>query len=418
MSRLNQPRTVLLVLAILLSGTTAALAAGTIRAPTDSSELGQFQNLVMMVVYATIALVFSFLCSVAEAVVLSVSASYIANLEKTRKRVAGRIKRIKTNIDRSLAAILTLNTIAHTVGAGGAGAEAAAYFGDASVGIAMAILTLLILFLSEIIPKTLGALYWRKLAPLTASFVQWLIWSLLPLILVSERLTKWLSHGKSVHQFSRDEFTALADLGEQGGHLDAKESTILKNLFRLSDLCAEDIMTPRTVVFALQQDRTVSEILKSHEEIGFSRIPIYAADRDEVTGFVLKTEILLNQYRRDGKSKLRDLKRDIRGVQERAPLRRVLEDLLDNRAHILLVVDQYGGMEGIVTLEDLVETLIGIEIVDEEDKIDDMRRLARQKWEARMQSIGIDVLEAENRPPEPKGDPPGPASDSEHRKAP
>jgi CBS domain containing-hemolysin-like protein len=348
----------------------------------------------MMFVYATVALVFSFLCSVAEAVLLSVSASYIANLEKTKKRSAQRLRKIKTDIDRSLAAILTLNTIAHTVGAGGAGAEAGAYYGTESVGIAMAILTLLILFLSEIIPKTLGALYWRKLAPLTARFVQGLIYLLFPLIVVSELLTRWLARGRSVHHFSRDEFTAMADLGEQAGHLDPQESTILRNLFRLSELRAEDIMTPRTVVFALQQDRTVRDVMESHTEINFSRIPIFANNRDEVTGFVLKTDILLNQFRHNGEAPLRDLKREICGVDERAPLRDVLEQLLDHRAHLLLVVDQHGGMEGIVTLEDVVETLIGSEIVDEVDKIDDMRRLARQKWEERMRRIGIDVLEA------------------------
>jgi CBS domain containing-hemolysin-like protein len=353
----------------------------------------------MMIVYASVALVFSFLCSVAEAVVLSVSASFIANLEKTAAKKAARLRQVKTNIDRSLAAILTLNTIAHTVGAGGAGAEAAAYFGDNFVGIAMAILTLLILFLSEIIPKTLGALYWRRLANMAAWFVQILVWVLYPLILVSEQLTKWISSGKSVHQFSRDEFAALADLGREAGHLDEQESAILRNLFRLSDLRAEDIMTPRTVAFTLQQDQTVRQVLETRTEISFSRIPIYASNRDEVTGFVLKTDMLLDQFRNDGQSPLRDIKRDIRAVDEQAPLRRVLEVLLDHRAHIVLVVDQYGGMEGLVTLEDLVETLIGIEIVDEADKIDDMRRLARQKWEERMRRIGIDVLESEEADP-------------------
>jgi len=352
----------------------------------------------MMLIYATVALGFSFLCSVAEAVVLSVSPSYIASLEKEGKKGARLLKRIKTDIDRSLAAILTLNTIAHTVGAGGAGAEAAAYFGDQYVGVAMAVLTLLILFLSEIIPKTLGALYWRRLALATGWFVRALIWVLFPLILVSEQITRLLTRGKHVHQFSREEFTALADIGAKSGDLDPKESRMLKNLLRFPSLCVEDIMTPRTVVFALQQDRTVHEVLQSHAEIDFSRIPVYAADRDDVTGFVLKTDILLDEHRHDGRTKLHELKRELRAVNEGMPLSRVLEELLDNRAHILLVVDDYGGMEGIVTLEDVVETIFGIEIVDEVDKIDDMRRLAREKWQQRMQRLGIDVRDSDTDP--------------------
>ena len=178
-------------------------------------QLGPPPHLTMMIVYATVALVFSFLCSVAEAVVLSISPSYIANLKNVgREKTAGLLNKIKINIDRSLAAILTLNTIAHTLGAGG---EVAAYFGDRFVGIAMAVLTLLILFLSEIIPKTLGALYWRALAPVTGHFVQLLIWLLFPLILISELVTKWLACGKSHHQFNRDEFTTMVDMTTELG---------------------------------------------------------------------------------------------------------------------------------------------------------------------------------------------------------
>ena len=377
-------------LAVGLGFATIAWAA-TLPGSADPSELGQTGHLVMMVVYATVAIGFSFLCSVAEAVVLSVSPSYIANLENRGNRSAPALKKIKGNIDRSLAAILTLNTIAHTLGAGGAGAEAAAYFGDKYVGAAMAVLTLLILFLSEIIPKTLGALYWRQLAPVAAKFVRGLIWLLYPLIFISDLLTTCLTRGKSIHPFSRDEFAALADVGERTGDLDPKESRILKSLFRFPSLCAEDIMTPRTVAFTLQQDRTVADVLQEHPEVGFSRIPVYAENHDDITGFVLKSEIFLDAYRTGGKAKLIDLKRPLRAMNEKTRLNHVLEELLDNRAHLLLVVDDYGGMEGIVTLEDVVETLIGFEIVDEADCIDDMRRLARQQWQQRMQRLGIDI---------------------------
>ena len=361
----------------------------------NAPTTGQTADLIMMIVYTVVALGFSSLCSVAEAVVLSISPSYIANMERDAPKKAGRLKAMKSNIDRSLASILTLNTIAHTVGAGGAGAKAAAYLGDQYVGIAMAVLTLLILFVSEIVPKTIGAVYWRQLAGLTATFVQWLGYVLYPLIYVSELITKWLTKGKSHHGFSREEFTAMADIGAEGGQLDAKESRILKNLFRFPKLRSQDIMTPRTVVFALQQDLTVKHVLEEHKEINFSRIPIFDETRDQITGFVLKTDLLLNQNANEGKAKLSDLKRELRAVDQDTPLTTVLEELLDNRQHILLAIDKYGGMQGLVTLEDVVETLIGIEIVDEADKIDDMRKLARQRWEDRMEKIGIDVREAD-----------------------
>jgi CBS domain containing-hemolysin-like protein len=391
-------------IALLVAITQPAYAAGPISGSGDASQLGQTHHFVMMVVYATIALFFSFLCSVAEAVILSVSPSYIANLQNTGHRSAKLLNKVKTDIDRSLAAILTLNTIAHTVGAGGAGAEAAAYYGDKYVGIAMAVLTLLILFLSEIIPKTLGAIYWRALAPVTARFIQILVWGMYPLLLVSELLTKLIARGKSVHQFSREEFEAMADIGAKDGLLDAKESRILRNLFRFPGLVAEDIMTPRTVVFALQQDMTVAEALEAHPEIGFSRIPIFAANRDEISGFVLKTDILLSKHQNNGTTLLRELRRELLNVNKKTPLTAVLEELLDHRAHILLVVDDYGGMDGVVTLEDVVETIIGIEIIDEGDQIDDMRRLARQKWAERMKRLGIDTQRSEDDRPSTNGD--------------
>ena len=359
-----------------------------------SGETGNLKDLWLCVAYATIALLFSSLCSVAEAVLLSISPSYVANLEKEGNSSAASIKGVKRNVDRSLAAILTLNTIAHTIGSGGAGAYAAKYWGDEWVGVAMIVLTLLILFVSEIIPKTIGAVYWRGLAPLTAKFIQFLNFVLYPFIFVSELITKWLTGGHSHHAFSRDEFAAMADIGAEGGHLDEKESRILKNLFRFPELCAEDIMTPSTVVFALQEDMTAHEVLQKHDKIFFSRIPIYGENRDNITGFVLKSELLLDQLRNGGEKKLKDFEpRELRGVLDETRLSTVLEKLLDNREHILLVVDKYGGMEGVVTLEDVVETLIGIEIVDEADNAVDMRKVARDKWADRMQKLGIDVRE-------------------------
>jgi CBS domain containing-hemolysin-like protein len=351
-------------------------------------------DLFLCVMYALIALLFSSLCSVAEAVLLSISPSYVANLEKEGKPSAAKVKSVKSNVDRSLAAILTLNTIAHTIGSGGAGAYAAKYWGDGAVGIAMIILTLLILFVSEIIPKTIGAIYWRGLAPISASFIKFLNFILYPFIFVSELITKWLAGGHSHHGFNRDEFTAMAGIGAADGQLDEKESQILQNLFRFPDLCVEDIMTPSTVVFALQESMTAHEVLQKHEKLHFSRIPIYSENRDHITGFVLKSELLMDDIRNNGQTQLKDFtKRQLHAVLDKTRLSTVLEKLLDNREHILLVIDEHGGLEGVVTLEDVVETLVGIEIVDESDVDVDMRKVARKKWTQRMKTRGIDLSE-------------------------
>lgn len=374
------------VIALVLAVTAwAAVVSG-----TSDTEPGDPQDLAMMVLYASLALIFSFLCSVAEAVLLSVSTSYIAHLRQEGKKSAKVIERVKIDIDKSLAGILTLNTIAHTVGAGGAGAEAAAYFGDKYVGIAMAILTLLILFLSEIVPKTLGALFWRQLAVPTAVFIRILTFVLYPLIWISEKLTKFITRGRKVHGPRREELAAMADVGERSGQLDPHESRILRNLFRFPELKAEDIMTPRTVVFSLQEDLTLAEVEDNFPDIPFSRIPIYGENIDDVTGFVLKMDILHRHLREGGHVPLRELQRELLVVAETSSLEHVIDEMLDNRAHLLLVIDEYGGVAGVVTLEDVVETLIGIEIVDEADKIDDLRRLAREQWMKRMERLGID----------------------------
>jgi CBS domain containing-hemolysin-like protein len=382
-----------ITLTSLLLAVTVVAAAWAVGVPSAAGgATGQAENLAKMILFAGLALVFSFLCSVAEAVLLSVSPSYIVHLEQQGKASATRLKKVKTDVDRSLAAILTLNTIAHTVGAGGAGAEAAAYFGESYVGIAMAVLTLLILFLSEIVPKTLGAVFWRSLAGPTAWFIQTLIWVLYPFIWVSERLTKLITAGKEVHVFSREEFAAMAEIGAESGHLDDAESRILRNLFRFPELRADDIMTPRTVVFALQQDLTVAEVLVKHPEIPFSRIPIYGRNRDDITGFVLKTDLLIAQLQGRGDDPIAALKRELGIVLEDASVEHVADELLGERSHLLAVFDDHGGLAGVVSLEDVVETLIGIEIVDEADRVDDLRRLARQKWEKRMERLGLDPL--------------------------
>ena len=349
---------------------------------------------VMLLGYILLALVFSFLCSVAEAVLLSITPTYIAGLREKKPKQAAMLTKLKIdNVDRSLAAILTLNTIAHTVGAIGAGAKATVVFGSAWFGVFSGVMTLLILFLSEIIPKTLGAVYWRSLTAAMAYFVRGLVIILYPLILVSELLTRLIAHGKDVHLFSRDEFIAMADIGEQTGGIKERESRIIQNLFRFESLKAKDVMTPRTVIVALQQDITVSDALREHPHNIFSRLPLYGADLDEISGFILKDDLLLAMAQDQHERPVKSLRRDMMAISGEMLLSELLEKLLDQRQQIALVVDEYGGTRGLVSLEDVVETLLGMEIVDEMDKVENMQALARQQWKKRASARGLLNLE-------------------------
>jgi len=369
-------------------------------APVLAAPAGDYASadLTLLVAYVLVALVFSFLCSVAEAVLLSITPSYIEGIREKTPRRAALIARLRLhNVDQSLAAILTLNTIAHTVGAVAAGAQAAKVFGSAWIGLFSAVVTLLILFLSEIVPKTIGAVHWRALARPTAIFVNALIKILYPLIWISEKLTRLIAHGKTVHVFSREEFIAMADIGERSGTIHEHESRIFRNLFEFGSLRAMDIMTPRTVIEALEQDLTVSQAAKMVAGQPFSRFPIFDDDIDDLPGFVLKDEIFTLAMQERGDTKLADIRRELRAVPETASLAMLLEFLLEQRQPIALVVDEYGGTAGLVTLEDVVETLLGMEIVDEKDEVRDMRALARRQWANRARKLGLEVDSAAER---------------------
>jgi len=326
-----------------------------------------------------------------------VSPSYVAALGREGDWVGERLQAMKEDIDRPLAAILSLNTIAHTVGAAGAGAQAAVVFGEAYTGVIAAVLTLLILILSEIIPKTLGAVYWRQLAPAVVRVLVPTIIAMKPLVLLSKGITYLLSSDDEQTSFSREEFTAMAELGEEEGVFEEKESRILRNLFRFNSLRVRDVMTPRTVVFDLREDKTIGEVVSEHDEFRFSRIPVYGSNRDNINGYVLKDEMLLRAAQEELDVQLKDLSREMLVVRETLPLPDLLERLLDRLEHIALVVDEYGGMAGIVSMEDVVETLLGMEIVDEADSVEDMQALARQQWFKRAKDLGMvpdEVLDA------------------------
>ncbi|MFP4474074.1 MAG: CNNM domain-containing protein [Desulfatibacillaceae bacterium] len=386
----------------------AAAGAWAVNLPADTrSGPASDSDVALLALYVLLALVFSFLCSVAEAVLLSVTPTHIAGMEATSPKRAALLRRLKVdNVDRSLAAILTLNTIAHTVGAIGAGAKATDVFGSASFGIFSAVMTLMILFLSEIVPKTLGAVFWRRLTGPVALFVRGLTLVLYPLIVISELLTRLIAKKEGLHVFSRDEFLAMAGLGEQAGGIKESESRIIRNLFRFESLKADDIMTPRTVVVALPRDITVEEASRICETTPFSRLPLYGDGLDDITGFVLKDEILLYKARDQDDVVISDLEREIMTVSDQMPLTGLLDALLDYRQHIAVVAGVYGGTRGVVTLEDVVETLLGLEIVDEMDKVENMQALAREQWERRARAMGM-MLEdfGEENEEEPIGEP-------------
>jgi CBS domain containing-hemolysin-like protein len=346
----------------------------------------------LLIIYILIALGFSFYCSIAEAVLLSVSRPFISLTEKEDAGKGKLLRDLKDDINRPLAAILSLNTIAHTMGAAGAGAQAALIFGDAYIGVISAILTLLILIFSEIIPKTLGAHFWRQLAIPVAYTVKWLIWILYPFVVMSEKLTSGLTHENAI-QITRNEMAAMAELGEKEGQLASNESRILKNLFLLRETTIKDIMTPRSVVFSLSDTLEVSDYFDMHNSVRFSRIPIYHQHHDNITGFVLRNDLLLAQARGNTDTPLNTYRRDINALSDHTTVLDAYESLLNSRGQILLVIDDYGVMLGIATLEDILETLLGLEIVDEGDSIPDMQQLARRLWKKRAQEMGLAIDE-------------------------
>lgn len=376
---------------MLLSAADTVLAAGL--SGGEPANAGYTNtDVILLVSYILLALVFSFLCSVAEAVLLSITPAYIAGLHRTKPKLAALLKQLKQdNVDQSLAAILTLNTIAHTVGAIGSGSKATVVFGSAWFGLFSAVMTLMILFLSEIIPKTIGAVYWRSLTGLTARFVRGLIWALYPLIWLSETLTRLIARGKTAIVFSREEFIAMAGLGERAGKIDPHESRIIRNLFRFGSLTASDIMTPRTVITGLDEGMSVTEVLDAKPSVAFSRLPIFRTNLDHITGFILRDDLLLAKAQNDGDIRIATLKRTIKKVPGNLSLTDLLEFLLDQRQQIALVVDEYGGTQGLVTTEDVVETLLGIEIVDEMDTVEDMQAMARRQWAKRARALGLAV---------------------------
>lgn len=348
-------------------------------------------DVTLLVIYLLIALVFSFLCSVFEAVLLSVRRAYIETQKQTRPVNAATWSRLTGDINRPLSAILILNTVAHTVGAAGVGGQAMKIFGSAplTTGLISAVLTLLILILSEIIPKTLGAVFWKQLAPSTGRALSWLTRVMSPLIWMTNKITSGISHGEKKGAFSRSEFIAMADVGEKEGSIEKAEGRIVKNLFGLRDTLAKHAATPRTVVFALPTTATIADFMAEHAEQPFSRIPVYGDTMDDCDGFVLRVELLQAHAAGETSMPIAKLKRRIYTISENQTLSELFQEMIANRYHIAATLDEFGTFSGIITLEDVIETLLGEEIVDEIDDTVDMQQMARDLWKKRAEKMGL-----------------------------
>lgn len=337
----------------------------------------------LLLLYLVVALAVSFLCSVMEAVLLSTPVAYLNVKEESGIKSARTFIKLKQNLDKPLSAILTLNTIAHTIGAAGVGAQAIIVFGEASFAIVSIVLTVLILLLSEIIPKTIGANYWRSLALVSGKIIHGMVIITYPIVVVSELITRLFSNRNQDNSVSREEISAMAHIGTQEGVFGEHENKIIQNLIRLKSLRVNEVMTPRVVVVIADEEMTLEEFMKNKDFLYFSRIPIYRDNTDNVTGYIFRETVFEKLAEDHENLKLKDIRRDIVYIPESKALFDTWELLLDKKEHIAVIVDEYGGVDGIVTMEDIIETLLGLEIIDEKDSISDMRQYARERWENR-----------------------------------
>jgi CBS domain containing-hemolysin-like protein len=341
-----------------------------------------------LITYFVTALVVSFLCSLLESVLLSISITHVSVLEKNGSHSGKIMAELKENINRPLAAILTINTVANTVGAAGVGAQTMVLYGNEWVAVASGILTLSILIFSEIIPKTIGAVYNKSLSSFTAYTVRSLMVIAYPFVVLSESMAGLIHSGENggESKASREELLAMAEISEDEGSIDEQEGDIIENLMKLDEIAIEEVMTPRSVVFALNQNRTVGEVVEKHSPIAFSRIPVFDEDLDNVIGLVNRYTLVNEQAEDRFDIKMSELMKPIHIVKERESVSDVLDQFVKRRQQIFMVTDDFGTTTGLISLEDAIETLLGVEIVDEHDNVVDMRKLATAKMIEKEQS--------------------------------
>lgn len=335
-----------------------------------------------MLIFLFGAISISFLCSILESVLLSTPLSYITMREDAGYKPAARFKAYKTENGKPIAAILSLNTIANTIGAAGVGAQAST-FGGNWFGIMSAITTIVILIFSEIIPKTIGTTYWRHLMGFTARTIRLLIVLMYPFVWIIGLLTRLFTHEEDETSVSREEVAAMADVGEDEGVLDEDENKIIQNVIKLDDIKAYDVMTPHSVAAVAPESMTLRDFYKEEEYSHFSRIPIYADDPEYITGYILRTDALEDLAEDRFDKTLGEIKRAIPLFNEEQSVSEIWDSLLKHKEQISIIIDEYGGFQGILTLEDIIETIFGLEIIDENDEVTDMQQYARERWQQR-----------------------------------
>jgi len=344
----------------------------------------------LLILYFLIALITSFICSIMEATLLSITPSYVFAKINEKKKYAKSLKKFKEKIDLPLSAILTFNTFANTIGAVGVGAQAQLIWGNEYISIISAVLTISILIFAEIIPKTLGATYWKTLAPVTSTVINIMIYSpLYPIIILAKLVTFVLKKNKNQNILSRSEFQAITEIGIKEGIFKKEETKILTNLMLFNKVDVKNIMTPRTVVFAADENLTIQSFYESTDKLRFSRIPIYNGDIDKISGFILKDDLMHDVINKNFNKKLKSISREIKIISDNMPIVRLFYKFIEKKEHIAMVVGEYGEMVGIVTMEDIIETILGTEIVDELDYATDMQEQAKKNWEKRAKKLGL-----------------------------
>ena len=339
--------------------------------------------------YLFLALFVSFICSLTESVLLSTPQTFLITI-KDKEKWANAFLKFKSHIDKPLSAILSLNTVAHTIGAAGVGAEATKLFGDASLGLVSGILTILILVITEIIPKTMGARYWRSLAKSTLHIINIMLFITYPLVLLSTKITKLISNNKKENITSREEIAALADIGTDQGIFSENENKIIQNILKLQKIKVTQIMTPRVVVTSVDENLTLKDFKNDKKYLRFSRIPTYSEQNEKITGYVLLQDILekLSEQKNDNLL-IKEFKRNILTIPPSVTLFKLWNQILEEKEHISIVIDEFGGLAGIVTMEDIIETLIGLEITDENDTVIDMQKYAKKRWKDKQKKQNI-----------------------------
>ncbi|MDH5426416.1 MAG: hemolysin family protein [Gammaproteobacteria bacterium] len=337
----------------------------------------------LLFLYLAIAIGVSFVCSVLEAVLLSITPSFVENIANNQPKASKVLIKVKSRLDESISSILILNTFAHTMGAAGVGAQATKVFGVRWETLIAVLLTLAILYFSEIIPKTIGATFWRQLAIPSANIIYWLVKLVYPLVWFSTLITKMFSNNKS-DEISREEIIALASLGHKMGSLVTQENDYLSNVLRLRDIKTGQILTPRSVMHSLDESVTVSEALEDDKTRQYSRMPVYKNNHEDISGFVTNRALFVAEREGNGKAVVSAYARPVTRVSENLPVQQLLDLFIKKREHQFLVEDEFGQVAGIVTLEDAIETVLGREIVDETDTVEDMQGLARDNFRSRL----------------------------------